>query len=127
MAASLAAFLPGDNDSDAAIPPLVSRLDGLLRESDAVRRAAEERRRAEIAAWRAGRVEKPFTASGPSHRPRRARQLNHPIRDLAEKQQGIEEARQHEAVLAEAEADRVAEQERRHELVRKGDLIVRGC
>ena len=32
-AASLAAFLPGDNDSDAAIPPLVSRLDGLLREA----------------------------------------------------------------------------------------------
>ena len=67
MAASLAAFLPGDNDSDAAIPPLVSRLDGLLRESDASFGAAvagEARLLDSYLAYRRRPWERPGAAAG---------------------------------------------------------------
>ena len=88
-------------------------------------RLAEQERRNAIAAARIEREEKALSQPGLSHRPCRARDLNHPVRG-PEKPVRIEQARQHEIALKEAEEARKAEQEARLEMIRKGDWIMRG-
>ena len=93
----------------------------------ASRRQEELERRAKIAQSREARAAHTISLSrsGPSHTPRKRRELTRPVRGY-DKPGRIEEARQHEIQLKEMEKARVAEQEHRVEVLRKADLIGRG-